>query len=862
MDIGNYPPIMQQYFRIKAETPKILLFYRIGDFYELFYEDAIIAAQLLNISLTSRRFNNNPPIPMAGIPQDSLNNFLAKLLRLGKSGAICEQIGNSESKRRTCKGKNVPVERKIVRIVTPGTVVDEDLVPDKRDNLLAAIWKEKKSEGTFGYTTINLSAGYIRLVEPQDEASMLAELQRTTPAEVLHSDNFQPIEILANCSVLTKIPVDMFDLERARESLNFQFRTKDLKGFGVDHAEIALRCAGAALNYIKKVHQVDYIPHIRIITMHHPQDTIFLDASTQKNLEIAHSIAGNEKNTLFAILDKNATNMGSRLLKRWILYPIRNLNTLRTRQEIIAILQNITAETKFFLARMGDAERITARLSLGGTQPRDLVSMRNCLHKLPELKNFLATVKNEHLNQLRSEMLECKEVRELLDRAIVDKAPPHIRYGGFIAKGYNAQLDELRVFNEGDNKFLKELEERERKNLGVDSLKIKYNNIHGYFAQINRSQTHLVPSNYIRRQTLKNCERYVFQELKEYEYKTLNSKNRMLVLETMIYYDLLKLIIPHLGELQKCAKAITKLDVLNTLAERALTLNYSRPILRENYGIKLKNSRHPVVEQVIKTPFIANSLSLSSERRMLMITAPNMGGKSTYMRQTALIILMAYSGSYVPAESASIGPIDKIFTRIGAADDLASSRSTFMVEMSETAYILNNATKNSLVIIDEIGRGTSTDEGLSIAWATAEKLACSIKSMTLFATHYFELTALPNKIKCMVNVHFKAMEHNNTIIFLHSVHEGAANKSYGLAVASLAGIPKTVIDCAKKKLLEFKKNKLTQFAEWSREDINDSSILIKETDDNNIVTTLKNLDPDDLTPFEALEWIYKLRSFL
>ncbi|WWO96882.1 MAG: DNA mismatch repair protein MutS [Candidatus Dasytiphilus stammeri] len=861
MNIGNYPPIMQQYLRIKAEVPNILLFYRIGDFYELFYEDAKIASKLLNISLTSRLFNNNPPIPMAGIPQDSLNHFLAKLLRLGKLGAICEQIGNSESNNRSGKSKNVPVERKIVRIVTPGTVVDEELVPDKTDNLLAAIWQENKMEGKFGYATVNLSAGYISLVEPKDESSILAEIQRTTPSEVLVSENFQNMNILENCSVLSSVTEDMFDLERARKGLNFQFRTKDLKGFGVDHAERGLRCAGCALHYIKTVHKVEYIPHLRIITMYHPDDIIFIDASTQKNLEITHSIAGNEKNTLFSVLDKTATHMGSRLLKRWLLFPIRDLNTVRQRQDSIATLQDITVAIKSILTRMSDAERITARLSLGGTQPRDLVSMRNWFHKLPELKNLLSTINNEHINHLRSEMVECTEIRNLLDRAIISKAPPHIKYGGFIAKGYNQNLDELRIFAEGDNKYLKQLEERERQKLGADSLKIKYNNIHGYFAQINRSQTHLVPSHYIRRQTLKNCERYMFQELKEYEYKTLNSKNKIIVLETMIYYELLALITPHLADLQKCAQAITQLDVLNTLAERSLTLNYSRPILTENYGIKLKNARHPVVEQRINQPFIANSLLISSDRRMLMITAPNMGGKSTYMRQTALITLMAYTGSYIPAEHASIGPIDKIFTRIGASDDLSSSRSTFMVEMSETAYILNNATNHSLVIIDEIGRGTSTHEGLSIAWATAEKLACGIKSMTLFATHYFELTTLPKKINGVVNIHFKALENNDNIVFLHSVHEGAANKSYGLAVASIAGIPKTVIDCAKLKLLQLKNQNFPKFPELSNDNFNDSSILIKESA-SKIMNTLKNLDPDKMTPLQALELIYKLRSFL
>ncbi|ELY5849630.1 DNA mismatch repair protein MutS [Cronobacter turicensis] len=844
-----HTPMMQQYLKLKAQHPDILLFYRMGDFYELFYDDAKRASQLLDISLTKRGASAGEPIPMAGVPHHAVENYLAKLVNLGESVAICEQIGDPA----TSKG---PVERKVVRIVTPGTISDEALLQERQDNLLAAIWQDSKG---FGYATLDISSGRFRLTEPQDREAMAAELQRTNPAELLYAEDFAEMALIEGRRGLRRRPLWEFELDTARQQLNLQFGTRDLVGFGVENAPRGLCAAGCLLQYVKDTQRTS-LPHIRSITMERQQDGIIMDAATRRNLEITQNLAGGVENTLASVLDCTVTPMGSRMLKRWLHMPVRDASVLRHRQQAIAALMEYSTDIQPVLRQVGDLERILARLALRTARPRDLARMRHAFQQLPTLNTLLTDIDAGYVQTLREQMGEFTELRDLLERAIIEAPPVLVRDGGVIAPGYHAELDEWRALADGATDYLDRLEIREREKLGIDTLKVGFNAVHGYFIQVSRGQSHMVPIHYVRRQTLKNAERYIIPELKEYEDKVLTSKGKALALEKQLYDELFDLLLPHLAELQKSAAALAELDVLTNLAERADTLNYHCPTLTDKPGVRLVEGRHPVVERVLNEPFIANPLSLSPQRRMLIITGPNMGGKSTYMRQTALIVLMAYIGSFVPAEQAEIGPIDRIFTRVGAADDLASGRSTFMVEMTETANILHNATEHSLVLMDEIGRGTSTYDGLSLAWACAESLANRIKALTLFATHYFELTQLPEKMEGVANVHLDAIEHGDTIAFMHSVQDGAASKSYGLAVAALAGVPKEVIKRARQKLRELES--LSGNAAATQVDGTQMSLLVAAEETSPAVEALENLDPDSLSPRQALEWIYRLKSLV
>ncbi|MDU6434638.1 MAG: DNA mismatch repair protein MutS [Pantoea sp.] len=846
-DITAHTPMMQQYLRLKAEHPDILLFYRMGDFYELFYDDAKRASQLLEISLTKRGASAGEPIPMAGVPYHAVESYLAKLVQLGESVAICEQIGDPA----LSKG---PVERKVVRIVTPGTISDEALLQERHDNLLAAIVQSPQG---FGYATLDISSGRFRLSEPADAETMAAELQRTNPAELLYPEDLQAMSLIEQRRGLRRRPLWEFEIDTARQQLNMQFGTRDLNGFGVEQAHQALRAAGCLLQYVKDTQRTT-LPHIRSLSMERQQDSIIMDAATRRNLEITQNLAGGTENTLAAVLDRTVTPMGSRMLKRWLHMPLRDAQVIHQRQDAIAELQPLCDTLQPVLRQVGDLERILARLALRTARPRDLARMRHAFQQLPELNALLADVGSTALVRLRERMGEFTELRELLEAAIIEAPPVLIRDGGVIAPGYNAELDEWRALADGASDYLDRLEIREREKLGLDTLKVGFNAVHGYYIQVSRGQSDHVPIHYVRRQTLKNAERYIIPELKEYEDKVLTSKGKALALEKSLYESLFDQLLPHLEALQLSAAALAELDVLSNLAERAWTLNYCRPTLQEKPGIKITGGRHPVVEQVLKEPFIANPLSLAPQRRMLIITGPNMGGKSTYMRQAALIALMTWIGSFVPAEEAVAGPLDRIFTRIGAADDLASGRSTFMVEMTETANILHNATEHSLVLMDEIGRGTSTYDGLSLAWACAESLANRIKAMTLFATHYFELTTLPEKMEGVFNVHLDAVEHGDTIAFMHSVQEGAASKSYGLAVAALAGVPKEVIKRARNKLKELET--LSNNSASSTIDGSQLPLLVEES--SPAVEALEALDPDTLTPRQALEWIYRLKSLV
>lgn len=845
--LESHTPMMQQYLRLKAQHPDILLFYRMGDFYELFYDDAKRASQLLDISLTKRGASAGEAIPMAGVPHHAVEGYLAKLVQQGESVAICEQIGDPA----TSKG---PVERKVVRIVTPGTITDEALLQERQDNLLAAI---EQVGSNFGYATLDLSSGRFRVAQLDSLEAMAAELQRTNPVELLYSEDFGSVALIGSRHGLRRRPRWEFELETARQQLNLQFGTRDLSGFGIEDAHQALRAAGCLLQYVKDT-QRTALPHIRSITMERQQDGIIMDAATRRNLEITQNLSGGSENTLAAILDCTVTPMGSRMLKRWLHMPTRDIAVIKNRQQAISTLQEISASLQQPLRQVGDLERIFARLALRTARPRDLARIRHAFQQLPQLRALLDNSETPYVQSLLSQVGEFDELQSLLERAIVETPPVLVRDGGVIAPGYSEELDEWRALADGASDYLDRLEIREREQLGLDTLKVGFNGVHGYYIQVSRGQSHRVPIHYVRRQTLKNAERYIIPELKEYEDKVLTSKGKALAIEKALYEELFDLLLPHLEALQQSANALAQLDVLANLAERAETLNYVCPVITEQPGISITDGRHPVVEQVLSEPFIANPISLSPQRRMLIITGPNMGGKSTYMRQTALIVLMAYIGSFVPATKATVGVVDRIFTRVGAADDLASGRSTFMVEMTETANILHNATEQSLVLMDEIGRGTSTYDGLSLAWACAENLANHIKAMTLFATHYFELTSLPEKINGVVNVHLDALEHGDTIAFMHRVQEGAASKSYGLAVAALAGVPRDVIKRARQKLRELEV--LSNQAGTGVVDATQMTLLHEPVAP--AIEALEKLDPDTLSPREALAWIYQLKKLV
>ncbi|EGR0606386.1 DNA mismatch repair protein MutS [Vibrio cholerae] len=851
--LSHHTPMMQQYLRLKAENPDILLFYRMGDFYELFYDDAKRASELLDISLTKRGASAGEPIPMAGVPFHAVEGYLAKLVQMGESVAICEQIGDPA----TSKG---PVERKVVRIVTPGTVTDEALLSERVDNLIAAIYHHN---GRFGYATMDITSGRFQLSEPQTEEEMAAELQRTSPRELLFPEDFSPVHLMASRQGNRRRPIWEFELDTAKQQLNQQFGTRDLVGFGVEQAKLGLCAAGCLIQYVKDT-QRTALPHIRSLTWDRQDQSVILDAATRRNLELTHNLAGGTDNTLAEVLDHCATPMGSRMLKRWIHQPMRDNATLNQRLDAITELKEtaLYGELHPVLKQIGDIERLLARLALRSARPRDLARLRHAMQQLPELHSVMSELKQPHLTELRTHAEPMDELCDLLERAVKENPPVVIRDGGVIADGYSAELDEWRDLANGATEFLERLEAEERDRHGIDTLKVGYNNVHGFYIQVSRGQSHLVPPHYVRRQTLKNAERYIIEELKQHEDKVLNSKSRALALEKQLWEELFDLLLPHLEQLQQLAASVAQLDVLQNLAERAENLEYCRPTLVQEAGIHIQGGRHPVVERVMNEPFIANPIELNPQRRMLIITGPNMGGKSTYMRQTALIALMAHIGSYVPAESASIGPLDRIFTRIGASDDLASGRSTFMVEMTETANILHNATRNSLVLMDEIGRGTSTYDGLSLAWASAEWLAKEIGAMTLFATHYFELTELPNVLPHLANVHLDAVEHGDSIAFMHAVQEGAASKSYGLAVAGLAGVPKPVIKNARAKLqqLELLSSQPAETRKPSRVDIANQLSLIPEP--SAVEQALAGVDPDQLTPRQALDMLYQLKKLL
>lgn len=845
---AGHTPMMQQFLRVKAEHPDSLLFYRMGDFYELFYSDAEKAARLLDITLTARGKSNGSPIPMCGIPYHACDRYLARLVEQGVSVAICEQIGDPA----TSKG---PVERKVVRIITPGTLSDEALLDERRDHLLLAM---THLHDTFGIAWLDLSSGRFSIMELGSTDALKAEITRLRPAEVLVSEDADWAEQLGELPALRRRPPWEFDHDSARRLLTRQFRTGSLAGFGCEDMTAAVTAAGSLLAYARDT-QHGELPHIQSLTVETVDDSLILDAISRRNLEIDLTLDGRREHTLMALLDHCATPMGSRLLNRWLQRPIRQPATLNARQQAVEALQDDFRDEQLspHLSRIGDIERILSRIGLRSARPRDLSRLHQALAELPALHEALGLIDSPHLQSLHQHIRPYPDLQELLGRAICENPPVVIREGGVIADGYSPELDELRELSSNAGDFLTRLETEERARSGLSTLKVGYNRVHGYYIEISRTQSDQVPTDYIRRQTLKNAERFITPALKEYEEKVLSARTRSLALEKQLYDALLDTVAGDLGELQQSAYCLAELDVLCDFAERARSLRYTRPRLREAPGLDITQGRHPVVESVVSDAFVPNDLRLDPERNMLMITGPNMGGKSTYMRQAAIIVLLAHTGCFVPADRAEIGPIDRIFTRIGSSDDLAGGRSTFMVEMTETANILHNATASSLVLMDEIGRGTSTFDGLSLAWASAVDIASRIQALTLFATHYFEMTALPALIPGIVNVHLKATEHDRGIVFLHSVAEGPASQSYGLQVAQLAGIPASVIERAREKLraLEAGDSPAPGIQPAQAE-------LFSAEPAHPAVDALQDIDPDDISPRQALEHLYRLRKLL
>lgn len=851
-DLSAHTPMMQQYWKLKNQHPDQLMFYRMGDFYEIFYEDAKKAAALLDITLTARGSSAGQAIPMCGIPHHSAEGYLAKLVKLGESVVICEQIGDPA----TSKG---PVERQVVRIITPGTISDEALLDERRDNLLAAVLGDER---LFGLATLDITSGRFTVQELKGWENLLAEVERLSPAELLIPDDWpQGLPLDKRRGTRRRAPWD-FDRDTARKSLCQQFATQDLKGFGCEHLTLAIGAAGCLLAYAKET-QRTALPHLRSLRHERLDDTVILDGASRRNLELDTNLAGGRDNTLQSVVDRCQTAMGSRLLTRWLNRPLRDRIVLEGRQDSIACLLD---RYQFELIQpqlkdIGDIERILARIGLRNARPRDLARLRDALAALPQLQNGMAQLDVPHLTELAVNIRTYPELADLLARAIIDNPPAVIRDGGVLKTGYDAALDELQSLSENAGQYLMDLEVREKARTGLANLKVGYNRVHGYFIELPSKQAESAPADYIRRQTLKGAERFITPELKEFEDKALSAKSRALAREKLLYDELLEHLIGHLAPLQDTAAALAELDVLSNLAERALNLDLNRPRFVEEPCMRISQGRHPVVEQVLDTPFVANDLGLDDDTRMLIITGPNMGGKSTYMRQTALIVLLAHIGSFVPAASCELSLVDRIFTRIGSSDDLAGGRSTFMVEMSETANILHNASERSLVLMDEVGRGTSTFDGLSLAWSAAEQLA-SLRAWTLFATHYFELTVLPESEPAVANVHLNATEHNERIVFLHHVLPGPASQSYGLAVAQLAGVPAPVIARAREHLTRLETTSLPHEAPRS---VTGQAPAPMQNDlfaslPHPVLEELAKINPDDLTPRRALELVYTWKT--
>ena len=848
-NLANHTPMMRQYLSIKAQYPDMLVFYRMGDFYELFFEDAERASRLLGITLTQRGTSNGAPIKMAGVPYHAAEGYLAKLAKLGEAVAICEQIGDPA----TSKG---PVERQVARILTPGTLTDTALLDESRDNQLLSIFQ---ADGVIGLARLNLASGAFILSEIAT-GLLHQEIERVAPSEILLADDFNHPAINTTKAAKKRLCTWQFDYDSAFNVLTTQFNTRDLNGFGCADLRAAVCAAGALLDYAKHTQRTT-LPHINALSVEATSEYLQLDAATRRNLEIDVTLRGEASPTLYSLLNTTQTAMGARLLRHWLHHPLQNRNLVLKRHEAVAeLIQNDSyLPLNRTLKTVGDIERIVARVALKTARPRDLSSLATSLQQLPQLQSLLSATQTSLLQTLNAHLAAPDEVVSLLLAAIKPEPSTVLREGGVIADGYDAELDEMRSLQNNHGEFLLQYEAAEKARTGLTNLKVEYNSVHGFYIEMSRVQAENAPPEYRRRQTLKNVERFITPELKAFEDKVLSANDRALAREKMLYVQILDQLIPFISTLQTNAGAVASLDVLCSFAERAQALNYVAPLFSNEAGIQIIGGRHPVVESIAQ-PFVANDVTLNPYRQLLLITGPNMGGKSTFMRQTALIVLLAHCGCFVPATSAKIGEIDRIMTRIGASDDLAGGRSTFMVEMIETANILHNATEKSLVLLDEIGRGTSTFDGLSLAWAVAKQLLEKNRSYTLFATHYFELTRIVDDFKQAANVHLDAVEHGNNIVFMHKVEEGAANQSYGLQVAQLAGIPKSVVASAKRKLQQLEASQITQHSQ--QPDMFANQLSETEDPPHPALAALEMCQPDDLTPKQALEFLYKLQEMI
>ncbi|GAA4012130.1 DNA mismatch repair protein MutS [Actimicrobium antarcticum] len=871
----NHTPMMVQYLGLKANHPDILLFYRMGDFYELFFEDAVKASRLLGITLTQRGNSNGVPIKMCGVPFHAADQYLAKLVKLGESVALCEQIGDPA----TSKG---PVERKVVRVITPGTLSDADLLPEKSDRcLLALSVLPQRKNLSVGLAWLSMASGALRMMEFGCDAKSLdarlkQEIERIAPAEILIPDATD--DWLNDIALVARTPVPQwhFDAANGHKALLDQLGIATLQGFGIADQGAGSGAAGALLWYAQTT-QGKGLQHVRTLTVESENEFVGLDAPTRRNLELTETIRGQEASvstpTLFSLLDHCRTAMGSRLLRHWLHHARRDQRVAQARHVAIHALMDTTdmATIVQTLASVPDIERITTRIALLSARPRDLAGLRGGLQQLPALRDGIAQCqqKNEAplLQAIHAALATPDSCLGLIERAIAPEPAAMVRDGGVIARGFDAELDELRGLSENAGQYLVDLETRERARTGIANLRVEYNRVHGFYIEVTHGQTEKVPDDYRRRQTLKNAERYITPELKAFEDKALSAQDRALSREKILYEQLLQDLAPHIGTLQDIAHGLARLDTLAALAVHATRHDWRAPTLVSEPAILIEQGRHPVVETMIER-FIANDCVLDDEHRLRLITGPNMGGKSTYMRQVALITLLAYVGSFVPASAATIGPIDRIFTRIGAADDLAGGRSTFMVEMTESAAILNGATEQSLVLMDEVGRGTSTFDGLALAWAIARHMIENTRCFTLFATHYFELTQLADMHPSAANVHLSAIEHKDRIVFLHAVQDGPASQSYGLQVAQLAGVPQPVIRAARKHLAMLENQSVQQtpqfdlFAAPFADPLDESSFTTPTPEiaqASALLTALDQIDPDALTPREALEQLYQLK---
>ncbi|NQY43368.1 MAG: DNA mismatch repair protein MutS [Legionellales bacterium] len=845
-EINTHTPMMQQYLQVKQQYPNMLLLYRMGDFYEMFFEDAVEGAKLLNITLTHRGKSAGNPIPMAGIPFHALDNYLAKLVKQGLSVAICEQIGSPNTKG--------PMKREIARVITPGTVMDESLLDEKTDNLLMGIYQHKKDHG-FNIAVLDITTGSFYAKKYQDFSSLADGIAKLKPAEILITKELFDQYHFDNTLQYTFKPYDEFKYHKSYKVLLNHFQITDLHAFGLEDHQSIIIPLGTVLSYAKST-QRNNLPHITNIRFKTKDSTLHMDANTIQNLELLKNIQGGEDNTLFKILDTSSTNMGSRELKRWLLNPLQDSTLINRRLAAVDKIYQTHNMEEFIniLKSIGDIQRITSRIAVKSVRPQELLKICTSLENIPKLNHLLKNYDDEILKYLNKQLIPLPEVIERINQAISKDSPNLIRDGNVILEGYNKDLDQLRNLNKDNSAFLLDLENKEKKSTNINSLRVSYNKIQGYFIEIPKGQSGKIPEHYQRTQTLKNVERFTISELKKFEAKMISAQTKSLELEKQLYEEILDFIIGFLPPLKNNANAISKLDVIVTLAERAETLSLVKPQISQEKILYIKDGRHPVVENTLTEPFIPNDTKLDTNISSMIITGPNMGGKSTYMRQTALIALLAHIGSFVPAREVQLSVLDGIYSRIGASDDLASGRSTYIVEMNEAAYILRHATEKSLIIIDEIGRGTSTYDGLSLAWSCLSYLSKKIKAFTLFATHYFEITKITEQITNIQNVHFDAILENDKIIFHHKIKSGSTEQSYGIEVAKLAGIPEVVIEQARTKLNELQNSKYT---------IKKISKVANNPAVDNFINQLKmEIKPDQLTPIEALNMLYKYKKQL